>query len=639
MTTIEQTIGFYEIGTTFDVVLPIVRNKCDYLVPDVSVVLTIPAGLALDSYDLDKGTYNVGTTTWELGSVLPTPTGYVEATFTFIVTDDCPMPYSILFTLNTGSTCDDCFTITEYTVNVSGVSCCQVQGCITIPTVYNHDHGDILYVSINGDDATAVKADPERPWDDPWTALAAASAGDTIHVHPGVYAITETGGGGAIEVADFVEGEVDTVLVKNGITFYFEPGAVIDDQTSFGCQVIAGSYVIFGLTEFAIRGHLEFIGHRTNQVWSVTGQLSNGCKLVYEMDKIQTVEGGYVMEMSRMQGVDISWKLRRHEIDMTDPIDTTVFLRMSGTGAGNNTGNIVNVEIDEVECLSGQVLSYVTMEARWDTSIVNVKIGNANIIAKGEALLGINATTAGTFNRNRISYEVGNVIHQDPRIIDATYASYTVNSTTTMDDDPNSTNANDLPSIFGIGDSWGGNSGTNIYDNVFDLKIGSADISGVVLGRLFFAPNSGNNARNINISCTVGNVISRNGSPCFLPYANNGTSFSAENAFRVMIRVLGRAIASVPVIFCSNEASYQNFEFIGGSYKTTGAGIGAIEHTNANHTLTLNGVTLLNDGSVDVITSSVAVNTHIKGVYANSTVIDANVTEVGDAIVRNVNFN
>lgn len=226
MTTVEQSIGFFDIGTTFDVVLPILRNKCDRLIQDVEVALTIPEGLVLDSYDIPKGDYDANTTTWDAGGILPTT--YVEATFTFYVVDPCEHPFSIRFQVSSNSICDDCFDITDYTVRISGISCCQVHECV------NHDTGDVLYVSKSGNNTIAVKGDPTRPWNTPQAARDAASDGDLIHVFPGTYTYGNEGSGADYEGttdanASRANWQISLNYGKSAINYYLEPGVLLQE--------------------------------------------------------------------------------------------------------------------------------------------------------------------------------------------------------------------------------------------------------------------------------------------------------------------------------------------------------------------------------------------------------------------------
>lgn len=224
MTPVEQNIGFFNVGTTFDVVLPILRNDCDYFVSDVEVALTIPPGLEVDSYVIPKGEYLNGV--WTAGGL--TPGQYAEATFTFIVIDPCENPTSIQFSISAASVCDDCFTITDYEVRISGISCCKVSECL------GYNTGNVLYVSVNGDNNTAVKGDPTRPWRTPQDARDSASDGDLIHVFPGVYTYGNEGSGADYEGTSDVNAyranwQISLNYGKTNISYYLEPNVLLQE--------------------------------------------------------------------------------------------------------------------------------------------------------------------------------------------------------------------------------------------------------------------------------------------------------------------------------------------------------------------------------------------------------------------------
>ena len=95
------------------------------------------------------------------------------------------------------------------------------------------DLGNILFVSTNGDDSTAVKGDLHKPWENIYAAKSASTSGDTIYVLPGswVYDNRNTTG-------NQLNGQIETKvnLWKNGITYYFSPGSkiIFYNQTSTG---------------------------------------------------------------------------------------------------------------------------------------------------------------------------------------------------------------------------------------------------------------------------------------------------------------------------------------------------------------------------------------------------------------------
>lgn len=76
--------------------------------------------------------------------------------------------------------------------------------------------------------------------------------------------------------------------------------------------------------------------------------------------------------------------------------------------------------------------------------------------------------------------------------------------------------------------------------------------------------------------------------------------------------------------------------YAGMSCISIGTGSGASNNTNG--TILLKDLTLINDGTVSPIMCAVAENVLIQNVVTNSLVVDANITEVGQSIIRNVNY-
>jgi hypothetical protein len=149
MATITKTanIGVYQNGSIFTVTVDFVKNSGPDTATGVKVVLTIPDGIDYSSSSLSQGTYNSGTDTWTIGSLLAGQS--VSATFSFLVTDDCEGPYSIYFTATTTGGCESCITNNVLCIVASGFSCCEdcddkIQTITDDYTVLLTDKGTIL---------------------------------------------------------------------------------------------------------------------------------------------------------------------------------------------------------------------------------------------------------------------------------------------------------------------------------------------------------------------------------------------------------------------------------------------------------------------------------------------------------------
>ena len=83
---------------------------------------------------------------------------------------------------------------------------------------------NVLWVSPDGDNATAVKGDPFKPWSHPYDARDVADSLDVIIVLPGDYTISGTGEGGQYEADG--NGTAGSIF-RDGLTYYFYGGATL----------------------------------------------------------------------------------------------------------------------------------------------------------------------------------------------------------------------------------------------------------------------------------------------------------------------------------------------------------------------------------------------------------------------------
>jgi len=123
-------------------------------------------------------------------------------------------------------------------------------------------HGSMIYVSKSGDDASAAKGNPSMPWRNIWAAKDAASSGDTICVLAGTWVYDNRDSAGN-PYNGFINSRVN--LWKNGVTYYFSPGAKIEfyNQTNTGNDMYlfrptGGSY-----ETCTVLGRLEYTQYST----------------------------------------------------------------------------------------------------------------------------------------------------------------------------------------------------------------------------------------------------------------------------------------------------------------------------------------------------------------------------------------
>lgn len=95
--------------------------------------------------------------------------------------------------------------------------------------------GKTVFVdSVNGNDATGVRGDASKPFLTLTAAKTAATSGDTIFVGPGTYA--------------------ERNLLKNGVNWYFYPGATVDITTTSPAQTGANDTMAAAIFDDSVRG-------------------------------------------------------------------------------------------------------------------------------------------------------------------------------------------------------------------------------------------------------------------------------------------------------------------------------------------------------------------------------------------------
>ena len=95
------------------------------------------------------------------------------------------------------------------------------------------DLGNVLFVSENGNDNSGQKGNINKPWRNIYSAKSASTSGDTIYILPGTWTYDNRNSEG-----NPYNGQIETKvnLWKNGVTYYFMPGAKI----KFYNQTVSG---------------------------------------------------------------------------------------------------------------------------------------------------------------------------------------------------------------------------------------------------------------------------------------------------------------------------------------------------------------------------------------------------------------
>lgn len=125
--TVNLNIGLITVGSVIAVPTQKIYNNDVNPILNVKVIVDIPTGLQYDSSVLPSGTYNSGTNTWTIPTILAG--GYTEGIFNFLVTDDTSPEYTITFTATKDGSCENCTQNNNICIITNGISCTQLRLC------------------------------------------------------------------------------------------------------------------------------------------------------------------------------------------------------------------------------------------------------------------------------------------------------------------------------------------------------------------------------------------------------------------------------------------------------------------------------------------------------------------------------
>jgi hypothetical protein len=137
--------------------------------------------------------------------------------------------------------------------------------------------GRILFVSTTGNDSTAQIGDISKTYLTIESAVSASTSGDVIHVFQGTYALTTTSSAG---------------IAKDGISYYFEPGCIINKATSGSIFNITGF-----TTGFNVFGYGTF--NKTTTVGPILTSVTNAFDFSFEaLDISSTIDKCFSLSLN-----------------------------------------------------------------------------------------------------------------------------------------------------------------------------------------------------------------------------------------------------------------------------------------------------------------------------------------------------
>jgi hypothetical protein len=246
---------------------------------------------------------------------------------------------------------------------------------------------NVLTVTKSGNDTTAaiLKYDFHDPWKNPTVAMTAAVSGDVVVVYPGTYTI-----GVGADVTD----NGSQWMVKDGVTLYMMPGAIIQYTTNTGTigTDLSLPFTDGGLAHtFIIRGKGQFIfaadttDATVPDYFNLTGNV--GTTVDWEFDKITIKRrfGGPYSELPKFS----SWRMVGREYINTESGIFQFELPPESTNIS------IDIDIEEV------TITYTNgAKAVWTVNkLFNLSTGSIVNIRYGKVSYP-NAISAGGFHEN-----------------------------------------------------------------------------------------------------------------------------------------------------------------------------------------------------------------------------------------------
>lgn len=599
---VEKNIGYFALGTSFTITPTNVRNACAYMLTNATLTVTLPSGLSLTEPTVPKGEWNPSTFVWTIGGLHPGQ--YLETGFTFTVTEDCDQPYQIVFTLETDTTCgDECFD-EEYCVTVNGVSCCQLFECYLPPF-----SGDIVYVAKYGDNATAERGNPLRPFSDMWGAKSILQSGDKMIVMPGVYTIGNVGSGADTELNDAGTTEADINLIQgiDELHIHFMDGAILHATATapaaWGFGLISDENL--STKNITVTGHLVY-RHEQSGWLPLFWQRNSGSTYNIKMKGNEQLEGGWLFYSDGNLNIDLDWQRGTY---------------LQGFGFILADNSIKKIKIREVSG-DNTYYGYAGFNTAWNSGVAHAtQSGQIDIDIDNFYLSSTIEPNAlfGPFGTNILSTQVLTGIQVNVRI----------------------KNYKDF--------AGGGNSET-ILDSLNYMRITNGQLNfefdnilhGTDIMRLQASSyNHWNNTsfklkiKNGKTNSSLSNILKIDASISAATMAGNQWIFDCDYYEKTLANGTNGAPFNVVAAIPAEPGVF----IVKGNYKLTGASalVNTTQTTLSNHIM-LQDVKIINDTTGAEVASTVAVNVLLQNGVTNAAAGDGDITYLGDTIIRNANY-
>jgi hypothetical protein len=469
-----------------------------------------------------------------------------------------------------------------------------------IPVVSNtRNTGKIAYVSKNGNNTTSVIGDPFKAFLDPWSAANFARANPTLIDEVYIFA-------GTYNVDTDYTGQTDELMIWDNGRVYCEAGVIFK-----GAQAIIKT--ITNSQKFSLTGYSEYEGSFVMLNVSTPLNLLDIDIEMYSV-KVNANAFQYLAYDSKISLKITNYKANRQSGAISYMSSATVGYKY------------VTINIDNFEIIGGDAsgfhFGWVEM-GNVNKGALTVNIKNANLI--------YDHTTSnnGSYEGVQLMYTRG---AGNATLLQNTNIVFNVNNFHYESTMPNFTGT--------VHNGLGAISDSTLMDNNnFYFKVGnmSGELSAYLDWNDFAPANKNTN----NVLIEVGNIQMTKDYPV--------TVFQGiKPANQKVIINQGKSNGSC-VVDKGSVASFvtttKNKFKVSGHLTTTAAlpVIDLVKYTSAStqNTLSLENLKLINDGTVSAIstTSGAPTNIVIQNVVTNTDTTDANVTEVGQGILRFNGYN
>jgi len=326
----------------------------------------------------------------------------------------------------------------------------------TFPIGIGHDN--TLFVDLVFGATAGVRERIDKPWNTISAAITAATAGDTVHIRPGVYGTASS---------------PITITLKDGVDIYCEEGVHIN-----GYVTDAGAKVVSNISGYAILQDdetsttcINITGNQTNVKFKFKDIINEGTCILQRAATGQT-------NTMLLETDTISGNTTNYFITLGGNVHNTTRVNKSAETAASSTDPFRGVDIREG---GGSAVFSGTL----NFSCPKIIIGNSSDIAAGCAL-SVEATTTADA---KVFFNVDEIINNYDQPINT--QSKTVGTLTLNGNGKYLVNVKDCYSksrvglIIGAGDIFGSGSGTpktgtTIFEgNIFSLRSAAVRVLGV----------------------------------------------------------------------------------------------------------------------------------------------------------------